>query len=54
MSDSREMIEIKIGLWNVSRHIDTASPDDGTFEKAIAMLHELWERYRNELKKGAV
>lgn len=48
---SREMIEIQLGLWQVCRHLDTRDLNDGTFEKAIATLEELWARFRAEQQK---
>ena len=53
MSDSREMIEIKLGLWALGRTFDTTILSDHLFEKSIATLHELWQRFCIENDKQA-
>ena len=52
---TKEMLEIQLGLWNVSRYLDVPTGDlsDATFEKAIANLQELWQRFMIEVEKQA-
>lgn len=52
---SKAMCEIQLGLWQVCRNLDVTIKElhDGTFETAIANLHELWQRFQIEQDKQA-
>ena len=53
MSDSREMIEIKLDLWALGRTFDETHLSDHLFERSVETLEWLWQRFRIENDKQA-